>query len=297
MFGIFKNVKIQLNVALDRQVYAPGDTVQARITLQNDKEVDIQGGRFVITCQQKYQYRRKTRDSDGDTTVESTWGTNNIEVHHFDFLPQISLPPDTHTFETSFTLEEGALPTSNGDIVRVAWLAKATLDRKLARDANSEVEFTVLTNNPANMASATAGEYGTSNEPGEAQMSFVLRTKEVTGGARLEGSLRILPQKDFGVSEVRLEFVRDEFVADVSETGYEHKKEIPLVKAKLAGKTHLQAGQYLEFPFALDLPQEMAPSIQFNVASLKYKLKGILGRTLRKDTLTAEEILIYSRRA
>ena len=261
MFEFFKNVKVQLNTALDKQAYAPGDTIHARITLQNDKEMNIQGGRFTITCQQKYQYRRRTRDSDGDTTVETSWGTHDSQVFRFDFLPEMPVPPGTHTFDTSFTLEAGALPTSKGDIVRAAWFAKATLDRKLASDANSEVEFTVVTDNPPDMASATAGQYGVANEPEEAQMSFVVKTKAVTGGATLAGCLRILPQKDIGVSEVRLVLVRDEYVSDVSNTGYDHKKEIKVAEAKLAGKTQLQAGQYLEFPFALALPQVMAPSM------------------------------------
>lgn len=294
MFGIFKNGKVQLNVALDRQVYAPGDTINARITVQNDKEINIQGGHFVVTCQQKYQFRRETSDSEGDTTVKTTWGKNDTQVFTFDFLPQLSLPPDTHTFEASIKVEEGALPTSKGEIVSTAWFAKAKIDRKLAPDANSEVDFTVVTLNPPNMRSATTGQYGTSNEPAEAQLTYLLQTKEISGGAVLSGSLRILPHKDFGVSEVRLEFARDEYVADVSKTGCKNKKETPLVKVKLAGKTQLQAGQLQEFPFTLQTPPALAPSMQFAAGSLKYKLKAILARMMRKDTLVEEEILVYS---
>ncbi len=294
MFGLFKNVKVQLNVALDRQVYAPGDTIHARITLQTDKEMNIQGGRFTIICQQRYQYKRKHRDSDGHSSVDTTWGTRDAEAFRFDFLQEMALPPGALTFDTSFTLEEGSLPSSKGEIISAAWFAKATLDRKLAADTNSEVEFTVLTANPADMATATAGQYGASNEPEEAQMSLALKTKEVTGGGALAGSLRIMPQKDFGVGEVRLELVRDEYVADVTGSGYDHKKEIKVAEAKLAGKTKLQPGQYLELPFTLPLPQAMAPSFEFEVGSLKYTLKGVLARTLRKDTSVEEEIKVYA---
>jgi hypothetical protein len=296
MFGIFKNVKVQLNLALDRQVYAPGDTVHARITLQTDKEMNIQGGRFTITCQQRYQYKRKHRDSDGHSSVDTTWGTRDAEAFRFDFLQEMALPPGALTFDTSFTLEDGSLPTSKGEIVSATWFAKATLDRKLAADANSEVEFTVLTANPPDMATATAGQYGASNEPGEAQMSFTLRTKEVTGGGVLAGSLRVLPQKEFGVGEVRLEMARVEYVADVTGSGYDHTKETKVAETKLAGKTQLQPGQYLDLPFTLALPQAMAPSFEFEVGSLKYTLKGILARTLRKDTSVEEEIRVYAGR-
>jgi len=296
MFGIFKNTKVKLNLALDRQVYRPGDVIHAHITLQNDEEMNIQGLRFTIICQQKYQYRRKSRDSDGDTLVNTTWGKNDVEVFRFDFLPETSLLPDNRAFDTSFTLEESALPTSKGEIVSTAWFAKATLDRKHAADTNSEVEFTVVNTTPPGAVAAAAVEYGASNEPAEAQMSYYLKTKAVAGGDVLSGSLRILPQKNFSVSEVRLEFVRVEYVADVSRTGYDHQKEIQLVKKKLAGKTQLSAGQFQEFPFSLEIPQALAPSMQFDVASLKYQLKGVLARTLRKDTLVEEEIVVYSSR-
>lgn len=293
MFNIFKNVKVQLNVTLDRQVYAPGDTIQARITVQNDKEMTIQGGRFGIFCRQRYQYRRKHRDSDGDTTVDATWGSHDDEVLHFDFLSEMSLPPGTHTFDASHTLEAGALPTSKGEIVSAEWFAKATLDRKMASDFNSEAAFTVLTTNPPDMATRSAGSYGATNEPDEALMKFVLKTKEVTGGATLVGNLSIQPQKSFGVSGVRLELVRAEFVDDVSESGYVNRMEIKVAEAKLAGKMQLEPGQYQNLPFTLTLPQTMAPSMEFAVASLKYKLKGILARTLRKDTSVEEEIVVY----
>jgi hypothetical protein len=148
MFGIFKNTKVKLNLALDRQVYRPGDVIHAHITLQNDEEMNIQGLRFTIICQQKYQYRRKSRDSDGDTSVNTPWGKNDVEVFRFDFLPETSLLPDNRAFDTSFTLEESALPTSKGEIVSTAWFAKATLDRKHAADTNSEVEFTVVNTTP-----------------------------------------------------------------------------------------------------------------------------------------------------
>lgn len=295
MFNIFKSVKVQLDLKLDRQIYAPGDTIYAHITLQNEKEFNIQGGRFTLTCQQKYQYKRKHRDSNGHTSVDTTWGTHDTQVFRFDFLPEMILQAGTQTFETSFTLEADSLPSAKGDILSVTWFARATLDRKLAADTNSEVEITVVTANPPDVASAPIGqEYGLVNEPDEVRMTFLLNTKEVTGGARLAGRLRIFPLKDFTANEVRLALTRDEYVSDVSETGYENKKEIVVAEVKLAGKTPLQTGQYQEFPFTLDLPPAMAPSVQFNVGALTYRLQGILARTLRKDTRVEEEVRVYS---
>lgn len=294
MFDIFKGGKVQLDVRLDKQIYAPGDTIYAHISLQNDKEMKIQGGRFTLICQQKYQYKRKHRDTDGHSKVDMTWGTNDLQVHRFDFLPETTLPPGTQTFETSFTLDAGAVPSSKGDIISVAWIAKATLDRKMAADTNSEVGFGVVSVNPLDAAGETAREYGEANEPEEARMSFYLRACHLTRGSALAGFVRIYPQKNFGVNEVRLELIRDEYVADVSASGYDHAKQTKVMDVKLAGKTQMQTGQYMEFPFTLPLPAEMAPSFQIDPGYLKYTLQGILARTLRKDTLVKEEISVYA---
>jgi len=293
MFDIFKGGKVQLDVQLDKQVYAPGDTIHARISLQNDKELKIQGGRFTLTCQQKYQYKRKHRDSDGHSKVDTTWGTNDVQVHHFDFLPETTLAPGAQAFETSFTLDAVAASSSRGEIISVAWYAKATIDRKMAADTNTEVEFQVVNANPVDAAGETPREYGEANEPEEARMTFYLRSCQVTRGTALSGFLRIYPQKNFGAGEVRLELMRDEYVGDVSGSGYDHSRQTKVAETKLAGKTQLQAGQYMEFPFTLALPADLAPTFAIEPGYLKYTLQGVLARTLRKDTLVKEEIIIY----
>jgi len=293
MFDIFKGGKVQLDVQLDKQVYAPGDTIHARISLQNDKELKIQGGRFTLTCQQKYQYKRKHRDSDGHSKVDTTWGTNDVQVHHFDFLPETTLAPGAQAFETSFTLDAVAASSSRGEIISVAWYAKATIDRKMAADTNTEVEFQVVNANPVDAAGETPREYGEANEPEEARMTFYLRSCQVTRGTALSGFLRIYPQKNFGAGEVRLELMRDEYVGDVSGSGYDHSRQTKVAETKLAGKTQLQAGQYMEFPFTLALPADLAPTFAIEPGYLKYTLQGVPARTLRKDTLVKEEIIIY----
>lgn len=293
MFDIFKGGKVQLDVRLDKQVYAPGDTIYAHISLQNDKELKIQGGRFVLACQQKYQYKRKHRDSDGHSKVDTTWGTKDVEVHHFDFLSETTLAPGAQTFETSFTLDAGAASSSKGEIISVTWYAKATLDRKMAADTNTEVEFQVVNAKPVNAAGETPREYGEANEPEEARMTFYLRACQVTRGTALSGFLRIYPQKNFGAGEVRLELMRDEYVGDVSESGYDHSKQTKVAESRLAGKTQLQAGQYMEFPFTLALPEDLAPTFAIEPGYLMYTLHGVLARTLRKDTLVKEEIIVY----
>lgn len=297
MFNFLKGSKTELMVKLDRPglVYVPGDVVNARITVENDKELKIQGGRFVVLAREGYKYQEETTETDSEgnssSSVQETWGYKEKEVFRFDFLPEGPIPPGKHTYETSFTLPADAAPTVNGNIVTLNWYAKATLDRRLASDINKEIEFRLLAITPSSLT--PAGDYGASNEPGEAAMAFNLPNKEFINNCALMGSLKIMPNKPFDVSEIRLELVRWEYVPNVGGCG-DNKNETTVVKLKLAGKTHLEEEQFLEFNFNAQLPIQIPPSVQLSVGSIGYKLKGILSRALRKDTMIEEEVYLYT---
>lgn len=298
MFDFLKGGKIKLSLALDRSslAYAPGEVLNARISLENDKELKIKGGSFRIRSQERFQYmtRETTTDSQGQTSTNTVtnWRTEDLELFRFEFLPETSLPPGVHTYQTSFTLDPNAPPTCTGSIVSQKWFAKANLDRKLALDTSSEIEFRVLGLTPPVVSAA--GEYGQSNQPNEAQLSLALMRKEYPSGSSLSGSLKVLPVKSFDASEVRLELVRYEFVPDVTNSGTNNFSETNLVKIKLAGKTSFESGQSQVFPFNIQVPDQIPPSVQLGVGSLGYKLKGILARTLRSDTRVEEEVILYN---
>jgi hypothetical protein len=53
--------KILLNIEFDRSSleYAPGETIQARIILENEKELITQGGIFTINCQEWFMCKKR----------------------------------------------------------------------------------------------------------------------------------------------------------------------------------------------------------------------------------------------
>jgi hypothetical protein len=195
--------------------------------------------------------------------------------------------PQVYQFETAIP-SEGS-PSCQGNIVKLKWLVKATLDRKMAPDSNAETEVLVFVEPPGRLAGA--GEFGHSNEPGEAEMALDLPCKEWVAGDTLEGQLLVRPQKDFDVSEVRVELVCREYVPRSS--GHEHVSE---VKLQVAGKTHLQNGQALAYPFSLRIPESSPPTSQMRQSSVSWMLKGVLARSMRADTRVEEEIFVYSGR-
>jgi hypothetical protein len=298
MFDFLKGNKVNVSIALTPPtlVYRPGDTIDACITIENEKELTIRGGHFIISSIETYQRKVVTRHTDGkghtSTSIETRTDENTTELFRYDFLPEFALPPGKVSYQTSFTLSPSARPTCEGSIVKFAYLTKATLDRKMAADMNAEEKFQVMAVYPDQLSQA--GAYGESNEPGEAQMVFTLPKKEFLNKGMLTGSLKIMPAKSFKVKAVRVELNRLEHVPAIGANGRENDSSTTLVKEQLADQTQLEPGQYLEFPFQFDLSKILSPSAQGDVGTIIYELKGILDRPLRSDTFASVPVEIFN---
>jgi len=293
MFNFLKGGKVNLNVAIDRPsgIYYPGETVHVKISLNSEKDLKFQEGRAALLYQEKFQYRslQHSTDSDGHSETEEVlhWKTNDQEVARQAFLGETNLPKGSaQTFEFAAQIPTSAPPTCPGNIIQVKWLAKATLDRKIFGDINAEAPLVVLV---APTGSRTAGQFGQSNEPGEALLSLELPGTEWCAGETIEGKLLVSPQKTFDATEVRVELEQTEWVP------YDRgNQKLNTLKMKLAGKTKLSAGENLSFPFQLSIPQPCSPTGFTNSWSVSWKLKGILARFMRKDTAAEVELKIYT---
>jgi len=117
----------------------------------------------------------------------------------------------------------------------------------------------------------------------------VLPKAEFASGETITGQLSITPQKNFDASELRLELVCSETVH--YEMGM--SKDI-LFKTRLAGKTKLEAGVPLSVPFQVNVPAPCPPSYACDLFNNTWKLRGVLARTLRKDTIVESDLNIYT---
>ncbi|MGQ9500538.1 MAG: sporulation protein [Anaerolineae bacterium] len=297
MFDFLKSGKATMTVTVDRPVqpYYVGEMVRATIDIQAQKELNITEARAQLVCKEEYQYRCRSTsvDSDGsaDTDVEKRWATDEQVIQHQQLLPESTLANSfKQTFEFVAPIPVDAPPTcENGKIVRVTWLIKATLARKMARDVEATAPIRLLSV-PTGKADSE-GEYGFSNEPDEAMLSFDLPSLEWCLGDTVKGKFLVHPQKVFDVSEVRLELVRQEHVhRDMGNTIRE------VQKVKLAGRTRLQPGQALVFPFSIAIPKTVPVTMRTHHISVTWSLTGVLARSLRRDTCAEQEMFVFSER-
>lgn len=303
MFDIFKGGKTSLKLTLDRPIgqaatqlhpYYLGETVHARLTLATEKEIKIKEGRIALVYHEEYQYKHHHHSTDSHghsrTSVVTAWGTDEQEANRQVFLGETSLPTGTQqTYEFDLPIPNQAAPSAIAEIVHIKWLVKATLDRRMAGDIEDTIDLPVYL--------ATQGstiqpiEFGLSNEPNEADLTFSLPRKEWIMGETIAGQLRVSAKREFDVTEIRVELVRRERVP--RDLGNERETIIPV---KLSGGAQFKSGQILTLPFNIALPAPAPATFRTPNSRLDWLLRGILARRLRKDTFVEEEIIIFNGR-
>ncbi len=297
MFDFLKGGKANVTVTLDRPVqpYYVGETVHARINIQGQKDLKIQEARVQLVCHEEYQYKYESRSTDSDghteTSEETRWATDEQVVQRQQLMPEGTIPANfNQTFDFAAPIPAGSPPTCDGGrIVRVKWMVKVTLDRKMAADTETAADLLVFST-PTGQAGG-AGQYGFSSEPADAQLHFVLADKEWTLGQTIHGQLVVQPQKAFDVSEIRVELVREEHVP--RDRGNKYRQ--PGV-VKLAGGTHLEPGQAQTYPFDIAIPASVPTTMRTRNSTVTWSLAGILARRLRSDTRVEEEVFVSSGR-
>lgn len=291
MFDFLKGGKATLTVSLDRtnRIYAPGETIHVTVNVQGVKDLKIQSGKIALVSLEEYEYRYESRDSDGDTSTTTTKTTDQVKVWEQQFLGETTIKTNsTENFEFNISIPAKATPTvADGKILNLTWLVKTTLDRKLAGDVEDKQELYILA--PLSGTSSGPGDFGISNEPGEAEMLLRLSKREFALGETISGELILRPKKQFDVTEIRVELVRLEDVP--RDEGNQFKQD---EKVKLAAGTKLTPGQEMTFPFQIKIPTLRPITANTRHGTINWSLRGVLSRRMRGDTLVEQEVLIYN---
>ena len=294
MLDFLKGGKAQINLSVDHRdlVYHPGETVQARVTVIGEKDLKIQQGRITFLFSEEYQVREQRTETDSHghrrQTTHTVWKTDERQLSQTVFLPETTIAGGSNqNFDFTFSIPPNAPPSVQGNIVRIKWLVKATLDRKMAGDIEAQTEISI----PSILSDRKTGEgqYGNSNEPLEVDLKFILPSKEFVLGETIPGTVLLIPQKQFDANEVRLALIQRENVPQAE--GHTHTAEQIV---KLAGQVKLQPGQQLTFPFNVAIPPTGLPTCNTPNSSITWVLVGTLARRLRKDTVIEESISVCS---
>ena len=266
------NAAVQL--LLDRQDVAAGGSVQATVRVAGGrKDTPIDEGRLRLICENEYEWREETRSfssgSSSSTTSTSTRrDTDRKVVQEERFLEPGAVSADTPS-EHTLTVEipEHSTPSAEGKITRVRWKVQATLARSRTRDISDEVQLEVLsTTDPA----------------------WVEPDAEVD--SRGDYDLALTPSADCKVNEVRVELEREENVP----RGKGNEERVREAQAIVAGEVELTPGLPIEYPFRLEVPPDPVATLQTDQSTVRWRLKGIGSRRMRRDYDVAQELYVYS---
>lgn len=291
MFDFLKGGKATLQVQLDRigQPYREGETIHATVTVQGEKDLKIQDGRLALIYREKYQYREESGLGD-DSSTTAHWATEDLEVWHTQFYGETTVKSNTNDkFEYDIPIPPNSPASGEGAILQTTWLVKAVLNRKMASDIVAESEIKLLHPPPGRLT--TPGKFGHSTGPRDAELEFILSGKEFVLGDTVAGQLLAHPNKEFDVSEIRIELAQVENVPR-GEGNTKIKKQA----VKLAGGTKLKPGQDLSLPFELKIPTTALVTTETRHGKIQWILRGVLARRLSSDTQVEEELFIYGGR-
>lgn len=288
VFGFFGGKGAEISIQLDRPdgVYAVGDTVNARISLAAEGAGRVREVRAGLVRQHRYQVIDRRRDNDGDYRDSYEWRTQETWVSRETLAAEGTLSAND-SFQFSWQIPPDAAGSCDGDIVKVTWLVKVTVDRAMARDQNEEAALHVVT--PRTGQYAQSGDFGEVNTSSGVMMRFSLPTLELVEGDTLRGRLTIEPSQSIDAREVRVELVRDERVNPGDRVNVKQKS---MQKIQVAGSTKLVPGQPVWYDFAVPVPEAGSPSHDIGDTVVTWLLVGTIDRPMRGDCTVTQWVSV-----
>ncbi len=274
---------VQIELGRPTGPYYAGDTVQATITLQAEKELPVRGASAYLILQEEYEYKRtgaKGHTYTHKETEESVLDTVNLEKEG-------TLPVGSHRYPATFQIPDNIVAPFAGKITKNRLLVKATFDSPKALDPEAEIEVPLIVPPPGQKTEP--GEYG-QEQSEEVDLRLWLPRLEWIEGEKLEGKVLVQPLATFSASEVRVELLLTEDVPRANgNTHIRHEG-----KEKLAEKVDFWPAHPAEYPFVLPIPTEGQPTRSTGHSTTTWSIKATLARRLRRDTEISVDIEVFN---
>jgi hypothetical protein len=289
---LFGGGEVDITVEVDRDgPYAPGEVVQASITLNAPKGAKCREVRAGLVRWHHYQTIDVSHDRDNNQRQSTVWRTDEDWLTREQVAKDRDLPSSyVETLNFEWQVPHDAPASCEGKIVQIRYLAKLTVDRAMAKDINQESVLGVVV--PPAGRQTVEGEYGSSSDQNLAQMRLTLPGLEFIEGDTVRGRLKIEPRQEADVREIRLELVRTE---EVLRGDRKNVSRVVEQKLQLAPQTKLRVGEAQEYDFRVEIPANGCPNHETAATRLSWQIEATLDRQLRSDAHVTQEIYVYPR--
>lgn len=159
LFFLFFFTSSMLSISLDRESYAPGDTITATISVRQEKPLEARSLSAMLTCTKREKVKTQVvldrydydRDKEMSIPYSSHMETKTEQRQHVAFEQEKEISGKRtflgeENFTVQFTLPAKAAPTDREfghDNTIISWKIKAKLDIPYAFDENVEAEVRV----------------------------------------------------------------------------------------------------------------------------------------------------------
>jgi sporulation-control protein spo0M len=287
---VFGGSSMVVQAAVERTAYHPGEPVNIKVHVSGTPDERVQGARVELAVKNRYREKERDYDSDGhDRTRTVTREQTDVVV----WQPLPGAPDGPVAFgEHTFTLQlpPDAPPTviepsGFGDVV--TWEVRAILDRRMAMDPDATIKFHVASfpNQYAHWAGSPPIAKSHEVPMGLDQLS----TRIMRPGEQVTGVLTVNPQESAKGRTVRVQFERRR-----TDTPDNMKFTETATQIELARDVKLEAGQPLQFPFQIPLPEGMPPTYAASRSHMHWFLEGIIDRKMRSDFVVEAEMVVYT---
>ena len=286
----FGGSSMVVQAAVERTAFHPGEFVNVKVMVSGTPDTRVQGARVELAVKNRYREQERDYDSDGHSRTRTVTRENTTVVvwQPLPGAPDGPVAFGEHTF--SLQLPPDAPPSvfepdGFGDVV--TWEVRAILDRRMAMDPDATIKFHVASfpNQYAHWASSPPVAKSSEVPMGLDQLS----TRVLRPGEQVTGVLTVHPQESAKGRTVRVQFERRR-----TDTPDNMKFTETATQVELARDVKLEAGQPLQFPFQIPLPEGMPPTFAAARSHMHWYLEGIIDRKMRSDFVVEAEMVVYT---
>lgn len=255
---------IRLDLKTDKQVYIPGDRVVVYLNMYTNKAFKFKEAYMELICFAKlHLIGPVVSEREDGALVQKKHRTEIIELLRIAEPLRIAgnvIQPPAMSFTWTAQLPEDALPTHDGDVIKINWVAKISFKRKYIGDLYRSNPIYVLLHIEDELLRKPA----TKKEILDFGIAIIRLQKAMyLPNEQIQGEVEFAAVRDVKIREIMAFLTHEEEIAPIKlgRSKYVGKSVRVFAKQKLSKKIKMNLGDTIRLPFAFNIPYIQRPTI------------------------------------
>jgi Arrestin (or S-antigen), C-terminal domain len=277
----FLGHKGKITVAVNREAYCLGDSIETTITLTVEQDLKVEEVYVELLGAAKYE-----------PVEEGISNYSQIPEYHRErktltskSIIKAGLP---HLYEVTFKIPKYVPPTYHGNVISITWLIKAWCDIRMAPDISAELEIPVLSPRPSQVSEKNDNIVAMTTD--DCILSLSLSKVAIVEGETVQALLAVKPSSNFTASEIWAEVILFEDIP----TAIGYKRKWIEQKLPIMNKPRFERDLAQSFSFDMTIPASYIPTIRIVGFTAEWQLKVIMSRHLHSGYEIIKPFTVYN---